>query len=514
MATMQDLLDEPSLELPVVVLPQPETSVRWVATSELADPTPFLEGGEVLLTTGLDMVSWHHEWEDYASRLSGAGVVAVGFATGLTHSAVPTALASACERHRLNLVEVPRQTTFVAVSRAVARLLEKHEQAAAREALTMQRELTQAARAQNSTAALTGRLEKIVGGRAFVLSPEGEVVHPASRAQDDEQQLRVARGELERIRPQGLRASAVTSGAGGTTVVQPIGLRGSPEAYLAVSASHRLSEGQKSAVTTAVALLSLEAASRQEQRDTLRRLRGRAVELITKGDARTAALVLAAATGQAPEDVRLPQRVRMLRAAGSGDQLAQALRSAEEGHDRSREALLLVTSDAELWVVASVERSHWWASRLAGAGLRVGVGSAAPLGSAAKSHAAAAHALAQTTDAVPVVSWDDIVDVGVLAMLDQEAGAAFADDFLDRLTQSSTSLDDLMRTLQSFLRHHGRHAPVAAELGIHRNTVRHRVTEIETAIGRSLDEPQTRVNAWVALQLSAARQVGSSPTVR
>ncbi len=34
--------------------------VRWVAVSELTDPTPYLAGGELLLTTG---VRWHEGGE-------------------------------------------------------------------------------------------------------------------------------------------------------------------------------------------------------------------------------------------------------------------------------------------------------------------------------------------------------------------------------------------------------------------------------------------------------------------
>ena len=34
-----------------------DRAVRWVHISELADPTPWLSGGEVLLTTGLGVAA-------------------------------------------------------------------------------------------------------------------------------------------------------------------------------------------------------------------------------------------------------------------------------------------------------------------------------------------------------------------------------------------------------------------------------------------------------------------------
>jgi len=57
-----------------------------------------------------------------------------------------------------------------------------------------------------------------------------------------------------------------------------------------------------------------------------------------------------------------------------------------------------------------------------------------------------------------------------------------------------------MATLGSFLTHHGSRLKVAEELGLHRNTVRNRMAQIERAIGRSLDDPDTRAAAWLALQ--------------
>ncbi|WP_235654130.1 helix-turn-helix domain-containing protein [Mycolicibacterium houstonense] len=41
---------------------------------------------------------------------------------------------------------------------------------------------------------------------------------------------------------------------------------------------------------------------------------------------------------------------------------------------------------------------------------------------------------------------------------------------------------------------------VAEELGLHRNTVRNRLAAIEAVLPGRLDDPQTRVSAWIALQ--------------
>ncbi|MDQ6822701.1 MAG: PucR family transcriptional regulator ligand-binding domain-containing protein, partial [Actinomycetota bacterium] len=56
MLTLRDLLRDLELRLHAgeggLDLP-----VRWVHISELADPTPWLSGGELLLTTGLQLAT-------------------------------------------------------------------------------------------------------------------------------------------------------------------------------------------------------------------------------------------------------------------------------------------------------------------------------------------------------------------------------------------------------------------------------------------------------------------------
>ena len=56
MLTVADLIAD--LELPLLAgEANIELPVRWVHMSELADPTPWLSGGEVLLSTGMQLQS-------------------------------------------------------------------------------------------------------------------------------------------------------------------------------------------------------------------------------------------------------------------------------------------------------------------------------------------------------------------------------------------------------------------------------------------------------------------------
>jgi purine catabolism regulator len=493
MVTVGDLLADDALGLVPTHVPEPDAEVRWVAPSELADPTPFLEGGEVLLTTGLETVGWRSEWQAYADRLVAARVVAVGFATGLSHRRLPRGLVRACESVGLNVFEVPRRTTFVAISRAIARMIDVGAEAEARRSLQVQRELTQAALRPREPAVLVGRLAEVVDGAAAVLGRDGQVELGPLGPRADDLNLALVGAEVARIRPQALRAASTVQTAGETVVVQPVGLSGRPSSYLAVLVPGRAGDMARSAVATAVSLLGLAAESDRTGRRAARRLRARALELLVEADAGTAAVVLSAGSGR---EVSLPDRVAVVRAAGPGEALDDALGVVEDV------VALAGRIGDELWLVATPGDAGRQADQLGERGLLVGVGDPAAIDEAARSHANAGQALRAATPAVPVVRWKRLMREGAMGVLDDERAAAFAASYLAPIANDP----ELIRTLQSFLGHHGSRLKVADELGVHRNTVRNRLEQVEVALDGSLDDPQLRVNAWIALQVVARRR--------
>ena len=98
-----------------------DRQVRWVAVSELEDPTPFLEGGELVLTTGMRLDAGNAG--PYVDRLVGRGVTGLGFGVGLGHETIPAELVEAAALAGLPLIEVPRDTPFVAIGKLVSDLI-------------------------------------------------------------------------------------------------------------------------------------------------------------------------------------------------------------------------------------------------------------------------------------------------------------------------------------------------------------------------------------------------------
>jgi purine catabolism regulator len=98
--------------------------VRWVHVSEVSDIASLLEGGELILTTGIALPESGGALARYVEELSSAGVTALAVELGRRYrDALPAELVAAAERSGLPLIELREVTPFVAVTQAVHTLI-------------------------------------------------------------------------------------------------------------------------------------------------------------------------------------------------------------------------------------------------------------------------------------------------------------------------------------------------------------------------------------------------------
>ena len=186
---------------------------------------------------------------DYVERLVRAGVVGLGFGTGLGHDVVPAPLVDAAEKAGLGLVEVPREVPFIAISKAVSKALAADEYAALTRTSDAQRALTRAA-VSTGVAGVVRRLGQWVDGWVVLLDATGEAVHThnARLAPD-------LTAEVVRLRTAGGLASAAFETDGRYVFLQVLGSRA--RGVLAVGTAAPLDAADLSIVNTAASLLTL-----------------------------------------------------------------------------------------------------------------------------------------------------------------------------------------------------------------------------------------------------------------
>lgn len=207
------------------------------------------------------------------------------------------------------------------------------------------------------------------------------------------------------------------------------------------------------------------------------------------------------------------------------DALADAMEAAAA---RTGEAVLVVPDGERLIVLASdggaavaVCAEHAEAvesrrgavacrrrDRIPAQGEELVVGLSAPAGPIA-----AAGAYRQAEQALSVarrrgrvlVEHEQVAAGSVLPLLADDAVRAFADGMLRPLYEhDATGRGDLVASLRAWLSRHGQWDAAAADLGVHRHTLRYRMRRVEEILSRSLDDPDVRMELWLALKATAA----------
>lgn len=119
--TVGDLLAVPRLGLRLLAGADAiDAVIRWAHPTELVDPRPYLQGGELVLTVGTSMVGDPARWRVFVDRLLDAGACALGYGVGDVTEQVPEDLVAACRERALPLLEVPSAVPFQAITELLA----------------------------------------------------------------------------------------------------------------------------------------------------------------------------------------------------------------------------------------------------------------------------------------------------------------------------------------------------------------------------------------------------------
>lgn len=460
---------------PAVGSDAPETEVSAVHISELPDPTGYLSGGELLLTTGLTLPANAAGCAAYVGRLVRVGVVALGLGLGPTYAEPPRRLVTACRQQGLPLLVVPGPTPFTRVTRAYWRAATGATARSLTDALAVQRALVDAASTADPIGRVLTRLARSLDGWAAVLTASGEVesIRPSHRGAEAQQ----LRAEIARLEVAGIHSAASFVAGDRYVAVFPLTVQTRAVGYLAVGTHQQIDATARRTVLTAAALLSL-VASRAEvlrsARDTVRGCVATLLDLGLVDAARRLALELA--------EPPVPElaRVVAVRSGSPGAVAAAVAKWCPDAHGR--------TEQGGGWYVVPADRDPAsLRDLLVGADGRV----AAVVSARVRAGEVAAVRLS-TADRLAALS------AGTVELPGGEPTWTAVGEALERLQEAAQPA--LVEAVASYLRNRGHWEAAARDLGLHRNTLRYRVERARERLGLDLDDPDLAARLWLAMR--------------
>jgi purine catabolism regulator len=495
--TLAQLLGNPTLGLTLHTgTGAVDRPVSWVHVSELADPTPFLEGGELLLTTGLALQPGP-QLAGYVRRLADAGVVGLGVGTGISHAAVPPELVAAGDACGLAVLEVPRKTPVIALSRAVSAALAADEYAEVSRTSAALQELTRAALAPGAPATVVDRVARQVGGWALLMDAAGtplEARPPAATRRTAE-----LAPELDRLRVVRSPSSVALSRPGDAVLLQSLGNGPRTRGFLAVGRPGPFPAVDRHVVNAAALLLTLRLEQSRALDTATAALRAALLRMLLAGEEAVVAPAVEALGEHLPAGP-----LRVLCVLGTPEQRSAAVDvaadAAAHGHDalfsaELDDALVLLTADGG----GLAERLTDLPGRVPGTA--VGISPPVPWAQLAAGARQARQAAEHSRLGGTGVTWfTDLSGLGLAPLLDPGRTRAFAEALLAPLVAADAAgAGELVESLRTWLAHHGQWEPAAARLGVHRHTLRKRIRRAGDLLGRDLDSPGVRAELWLAL---------------
>lgn len=496
---LAELLAHPSLGLTQVAGPAGSVTVSAVATTELADPTPYLQQGELLLTSGLGLAAEAGGIGVYVERIATAGVAALGFGVEPVYPSVPEALIEACERHRLPLLDVPDGTPFVAISRAFAEVAARRQQREFETEARAMAALAGAAGGDDPIRAVVRQLARRTGTTAVLLDPDGNALAtggsmpaPAVR--------RILRDHAESLQhSDSVLATAAALGDRLHLALQvvPTGSPAGSRLVLGLTSPSPLTLSERRTTASALWLLAALVSPRYALEARTEGI-GALVRLLTRDREEGLDGLLRSGVGGVGEHW-VVVRGRSVRAAGQGR------RDTAVDIATLRTALgtpYLDLADGQLTALVPCDRADPPTPPTDAAELGWALGYSAPfrIDELVEARAQADQALRRALIGDEAVRVHHDTDAALDSLVHDDEATAFARSLLRPVTElPADQASTLLATLHAWLSCHGSTERTSTILGVHRNTVRHRLTQVAALLGTDLQDPGTRMTLWFAL---------------
>jgi PucR family transcriptional regulator, purine catabolism regulatory protein len=503
--TVEDLLRSPALQLRLLAGESGTgRRVAWAHVSELEDPTPWLFGSEMIMTTGMALPRSAAGQRSYLERLDDAGVACLAVSERMFVPPLTASFLAAAASRGFPVVEVPIPVPFMAISQEVAAAVAL---GGAGQRLNAQLQVFGAvqwlAAGNVSAAEIFARLERLSGyslyactlGRTTLL--EGLPVPPPEYAD---------------LIPATVTSPPTVPGGYVLPVTGPRGTAG----YILAMESPSAAPAGVSVVQHIATVAALQLSMLAHEREMLRRSGTETLAEMLQGQLEGSVVTRRLAANGFLVD--RPLRLAVVPGAADDDRVADALASAGLPYLilRQQDELVVLVQDGEadraaltgaLDVAAGFSRPFAGGSSAGGssAGGSSAGGSSAGGSSAAVARREARWALARALEAGRAVvsygedrteKWLTSETADLRALVSQVLGAV--------LDYDAEHSGDLVTSVRVWLEHDRQTDRAARALHIHPNTLLYRIRRFEQLSGRSLASTEALAEVWLAMRTTAA----------
>ena len=536
MITVQDILEIPDLNLKLLAGAKAVSNpVRWVHIAEVPDPTKWLKGGELLLSTGYGMVGTEEKQVAWLKRLIDHNLSGLGIGTGFSFDKVPEALIRVAEEYNFPIFEVPYHVPFIAISEAVSSKIVNEQYSLLQRSLAVHEKLTKIVLEEKGLDAILSTLSALVGCSAVLFDFHGLVLCEAAyRRQVPGELIADLWRQISDRRASRQNFSVGLSGTASSVQVYPVVASHRIGAFLAVvKDSGDFSDYDRIILHHVVTVTALELVKKKAVAETEKRLAGDFFDELIASDLYEEEIARRLAFfGLDPDAEHLIMLVDIdgfkafLNGAAEREEtvvqdIKERLHWAVDEFLARRESLFISASRSDSVVVLVQMAASAGTPGVMGLAeeMQSAIGQMLPeitvsigLGRPHKSLVDLRQSYYEALYAIRIrklkgglgviASFDDLGSYGLLLGLqDTLSLEVFYDSVLGRLHEyDEQNSSDLVKSLACFLEANGHWAPAARDLYLHRHSLRYRMKRVEEITGRDLGSSQDRMEFWLALK--------------
>ncbi|MCW3490323.1 PucR family transcriptional regulator [Dethiobacter alkaliphilus] len=519
-----------------------ERKIKWVNILEILEELNVSRDGELLITTAFGLKDNPGLQQQLIPHLVEKGLACLAIQTGYYLQEIPSVILRQADLHNLPVVELPRDTMFANLSKAILTRLINHQFQVLSDSQELQHRLTQLVLKNKGLseilsvlAELLDRKVRLVDNNYRLLAdgvpPDGGEADTTGAIEEEFQWLRKY-GILDTLEKDKKAAEVQESKHVSAQVIAPVMSGDTVTAYLsAVGDSHTFSELDLAALYQAATLCSLVLLKEAAVRDTEDRLKGDFLDDLLSGNYPSEEIVLRRARFLGYESIH--RGVFMLFKANEFEtleklsepeiiqiktdliSLIQEALAQKNIHSicRLQSATVIVlileegflSGDADVGLATELKEEIEQKMKR----VTVSAGLGRPyreLGKLAKSFAEGEKALRiaqKIGDDGGVFRFSDLGAFRLLLSENEAELNAFYRDTVEKIVEDDRKNNgELLKSLKVYLDENRNIKEAASKLFIHRHTLKYRLNKIAGLTGRDLDNSEDLLNLHLGILIS------------